>query len=194
MDIRDQLRAGPLGRAGFMRATTSSSWLVGAMVPVVIARLAIHISALTCVGRVFGPYGGFAEFIPVPARYLIKVDRRLKFDELAPLTDAGLTPYRGVKKLRDAGALGPNRVLGVFGVGGLGGYTGPVCQAPWGGAKIVAFDRNPDNLAVAKEYRTDHIISIKGKPSADISKELRKVDDCDRTALYSRCRDVIFAG
>src|SRR5262249_11499283 len=26
----------------------------------------------------FGPYGGFAEFIPVPARYLIKVDSRLK--------------------------------------------------------------------------------------------------------------------
>ena len=68
----------------------------------------------------FGPYGGFAEFIPVPARYLIKVDSRLKSEELAPLTDAGVTPYRGLKKLRDAGALGPNRVLGVFGVGGLG--------------------------------------------------------------------------
>ena len=68
----------------------------------------------------FGPVGGFAEFIPVPARYLIQVERRLKFEELAPLTDAGLTPYRGVKKLRDAGALCPNRVLGVFGVGGLG--------------------------------------------------------------------------
>jgi propanol-preferring alcohol dehydrogenase len=26
----------------------------------------------------FGPVGGFAEFIPVPARYLIKVDSRLK--------------------------------------------------------------------------------------------------------------------
>ena len=34
----------------------------------------------------FGPVGGFAEFIPVPARYLIKVDSRLKFEELAPLT------------------------------------------------------------------------------------------------------------
>jgi len=67
--------------------------------------------------------GGFAEFIPVPARYLIQVERRINFEELAPLTDAGLTPYRGVKKLRDAGALGPNRVFGVFGVGGLGGYA-----------------------------------------------------------------------
>src|SRR6516164_6800800 len=50
----------------------------------------------------FGPVGGFAEFIPVPARYLIQVERRLKFEELAPLTDAGLTPYRGVKELSEA--------------------------------------------------------------------------------------------
>ena len=142
----------------------------------------------------FGPVGGFAEYIPVPARYLIRVPDRLQFEQLAPLTDAGLTPYRGIKKLRDAGVLGPNRVLGVFGVGGLGGYAVQYARLLGGGATIVAFDRNPDNLAVAKEDGADHIISIKGRSSAEIAKELRKVDDCDRTALYSRCRDVIFAG
>ncbi|MEM5398858.1 alcohol dehydrogenase catalytic domain-containing protein [Paraburkholderia unamae] len=71
----------------------------------------------------FGPHGGFAEFLPVPARYLIKVPRELSFEHLAPLTDAGLTPYRGLKKLLKADALGPDRVLGVFGMGGLGGYA-----------------------------------------------------------------------
>jgi uncharacterized protein GlcG (DUF336 family) len=40
----------------------------------------------------FGPVGGFAEFLPVPDRYLIKVDGRLPFEQLAPLTDAGMTP------------------------------------------------------------------------------------------------------
>src|SRR5262249_10776198 len=95
----------------------------------------------------FGPYGGFAEFIPVPARYLIKVDSRLEFEELAPLTDAGLTPYRGIKKLRDAGALTPDRVLGVFGIGGLGGYAVQYAKLLGSGAKVVAFARNPDKLA-----------------------------------------------
>lgn len=104
----------------------------------------------------------------MPARYLIKVERRLKFKELAPFTDAGLTPYRGVKKVRDAGALGPNRVLGVFGGGGLGGYAVQYAKLLGGGATIVAFDRNADNLAVAKEDGANHIISIKGKSSADI--------------------------
>jgi alcohol dehydrogenase, propanol-preferring len=122
----------------------------------------------------FGPYGGFAELIPVPARYLIKADRRLRFEELAPLTDAGLTPYRGIKKLRDAGALGPNRVLGVLGIGGLGGYAVQYAKILGSGATIVAFARNPDKLAIAKEYGVDHVINTKGKSSSDIGKELKK--------------------
>ena len=122
----------------------------------------------------FGPYGGFAEYLPVPARYLIRVDSRLKFEELAPLTDAGLTPYRGIKKLRDAGALGPNRVLGVFGIGGLGGYAVQYAKLLGGGATVVAFARKPDKLAIAAEYGVDHVINIRGKSAADISKELGK--------------------
>jgi propanol-preferring alcohol dehydrogenase len=120
----------------------------------------------------FGPYGGFAEFIPVPARYLIKVDSRLEFEELAPLTDAGLTPYRGIKKLRDAGALAPDRVLGVFGIGGLGGYAVQYAKLLGSGAKVVAFARNPDKLAVAKQYGADNLINIKGKSAAAIGQEL----------------------
>ncbi len=120
----------------------------------------------------FGPHGGFAEFIPVPARYLVKVDRRLAFEELAPLTDAGLTPYRGIKKLRDAGALAAGRVLGVFGVGGLGGYAVQYARLLGGGATVVALARNPDKLAVAKEYGADHVIGIMGKSPADVGMEL----------------------
>src|SRR5262250_2172364 len=122
----------------------------------------------------FGPYGGFAEFIPVPARYLIKVDKRLKFEQLAPLTDAGMTPYRGIKKLRDAGALGPNRVIGVFGIGGLGVYAVQYAKLLGDGATVVAFGRNADKPAIAKEYGVDHIINVKGKSPADIGKELSK--------------------
>jgi len=123
----------------------------------------------------FGPVGGFAEYIPVPARYLIKVDARLQFEQLAPLTDAGLTPYRGIKKLRDAGALGPDRVVGVFGIGGLGGYAVQYAQLLGSGAKVVAFARNADKLAIATQYGADHVIDIKGKSSADISAELNRV-------------------
>lgn len=124
----------------------------------------------------FGPYGGYAEYLPVPARYLIKVDKRynLKAEELAPITDAGLTPYRGIKKLRDAGALGPDRVLAFFGIGGLGTYAIQCAKLLGTGAIVVAFARNADKLAIAKDYGADHVIDIKGKSIDDIRKELAK--------------------
>lgn len=122
----------------------------------------------------FGPYGGYAEYLPVPVRYLIKVEKRygLKAEELAPLTDAGLTPYRGIKKLRDAGALGPNRVLGVMGISALGTYAVQYAKLLGGGAVVVAFARNADKLAAAKKLGADHVINIKDKSIDDIRKEL----------------------
>src|SRR5262249_60950079 len=75
-------------------------------------------------------------------------------------------------KLRDAGALGPGRVIGVLGIGGLGGYAVQYAQMLGGGAKGVAFARNPDKLAIAKNYGADHIIKIKDKSSNEISKEI----------------------
>jgi len=121
----------------------------------------------------FGPYGGFSEFVPVPARYLVHAAEHLAFEQIAPLTDAGMTPYRGIKKLRDAGALGPDRVLGVFGIGGLGGYAVQYAKLLGSGARVVAFARNSEKLALAKEYGADHVINIRGKSPADIAKELR---------------------
>lgn len=122
----------------------------------------------------FGPYGGFAEYIPVPARYVIKVPTHLPFEQIAPLTDAGLTPYRALKKIRDAGGLGPDRVVGVFGIGGLGVYAVQYAKLLGAGATVVAFARNADKLAVAKGYGADHIISVAGKSADDVGKELQK--------------------
>src|SRR6516162_4791108 len=140
-----------LSRRDFGRATTSLSWLGGVWAG----------------WRLRGVHTR-------PARYLIKVDSRLKFEELAPLTDAGLTPYRGIKKLRDAGALGPDRVLGVFGVGGLGGYAVQYAKLLGSCAKVVAFGRNADKLNIARQYGADLVISVKGKSSVDIAKELNQ--------------------
>ena len=124
----------------------------------------------------FGPNGGYAEFLPVPPRYLIKLDKRfnLKAEELAPLTDAGLTPYRGIKKLRDAGALGPDRVLAVFGIGGLGNYAVQYAKLLGGGAAVVAVARNPDKLAIARDLGADHVISTKGKSLDGVRSDLRR--------------------
>jgi propanol-preferring alcohol dehydrogenase len=115
-------------------------------------------------------------FVPIPHRYLIRVDRKfnLKAEELAPLTDAGLTPYRGVKKLRQAGVVGPDRVIAVIGVGGLGAYAVQYAKLLSSGASVVAFARNDEKLSIAKEYGADHIINTRGKSIDDIRAELTK--------------------
>ncbi|WP_109126072.1 NAD(P)-dependent alcohol dehydrogenase [Dyella sp. C11] len=120
----------------------------------------------------FGPYGGFAEYLPVPARYLIKVGKSLKSEELAPLTDAGLTPFRAIKKLRRADALGPDRVLGVFGLGGLGGYAVQYAKLQGGGATIVVFERDARKLEMAKTYGADVAVNITDRSATDVANEL----------------------
>lgn len=49
-----------------------------------------------------GPYGGYAGFVPVAGRDLIKVDKRLIPEELAPLTDAGKSTADVRKELNSA--------------------------------------------------------------------------------------------
>jgi propanol-preferring alcohol dehydrogenase len=123
----------------------------------------------------FGPYGGYGEYVPVPARYAIKVAAAAPLEQIAPLTDAGLTPYRGIKKLRDAGALGADRVLAVLGVGGLGSYAVQYAKLLGGGATVVAFARNAEKLAVAKDFGADHVVGTKGKSLDDVRKELTRL-------------------
>ncbi|WP_433975233.1 NAD(P)-dependent alcohol dehydrogenase [Tunturiibacter lichenicola] len=123
----------------------------------------------------FGPPGGYAEFVPVPYRQLIRVEQRLKWEELAPLTDAGVTPYRGIKKLRAAGVFGPDRVMGVFGASGLGSYAVQYAKLLSSGATVVVFARNDEKLAIAKERGADVTINTRGKSLNDIQGELFKL-------------------
>jgi propanol-preferring alcohol dehydrogenase len=124
----------------------------------------------------FGPYGGYGEYVPVPYKYLIRIDRKynVSAEELAPLTDAGLTPYRGMKKLRQAGVVGPDRLVGVIGVGGLGTYAVQYAKLLSSGATVVAFARTDEKLAIAKEHGADHVINTKGKSIDDVRTELQK--------------------
>ena len=122
----------------------------------------------------FGPHGGYQEYLPVHYRHLIRVPARddLSPGNLAPLTDAGLTPYRGLKKLRAAGALGAGRIVAVMGVGGLGSYATQYAKLLGGGATVVAFARSDEKLDVAKENGADHTVNVRDKTADDIRAEL----------------------
>ncbi|MFJ4445127.1 NAD(P)-dependent alcohol dehydrogenase [Pseudomonas sp. NPDC089422] len=122
----------------------------------------------------FGLYGGYGEYVPVPYQWLIRLgsESNLKPEELAPLTDAGLTPYRGIKKLQQAGVLGPNSILAVNGLGGLGMYAVQYAKLLSGGSVVVALARSDEKLAIAKEFGADVTINVKGKSLEQVRKDL----------------------
>jgi propanol-preferring alcohol dehydrogenase len=122
----------------------------------------------------FSRHGGYQEYLPVNYRYLIKMPGHgeLSPDNLAPLTDAGLTPYRGLKKLREAGHLGAGRTLAVSGIGGLGSYGAQYAKLLGGGADVVAFARSDEKLKIALENGVDHAINVRDKDTDAVRDEL----------------------
>jgi alcohol dehydrogenase, propanol-preferring len=104
--------------------------------------------------------GGFSEHILVPSyRFLIKVDKRFGIDpeELAPLTDAGLTPYRAIKKIRHL--LGPDKSIAVVGIGGLGSYGIQYAKIIGQSANVIAIDIDDTKLELAERFGADHVIN-----------------------------------
>ncbi|MFJ6904544.1 NAD(P)-dependent alcohol dehydrogenase [Streptomyces griseoluteus] len=125
----------------------------------------------------FGPPGGFAEYMAVEYRHAIPVrgNGASAPELLAPLTDAGLTPYRGLKKLRAAGKLGPGRTVAVTGIGGLGSYAVQYARLLGGGATVVALGRTDSKLAVAVENGADHAINTRETSAEAVQDELERV-------------------
>lgn len=132
---------------------------------------------LTACARGSGATAATREYLPVNYRYLIKMPGRgeLSPDNLAPLTDAGLTPYRGLQKLRSAGHLGSGRTIAVSGVGGLGSYVAQYAKLLGGGAQVVAFARSDEKLKIARENGADHVINVRDKGPESVRAELESL-------------------
>jgi len=144
--------------------------------------------------------GGFAEYMYVPSyRYLLKV--RGDPTDLAPLTDAGLTAYRAVKKIR--GHLNPGTFSIVFGVGGLGSYALQYMKL-FGVSSIIAVDTNEDKLVMAKKWGADYalrfddsalpgeIASITGKRGASAILDFVGINATANVAVRALSNDGIY--
>ncbi|HET7344578.1 MAG TPA: NAD(P)-dependent alcohol dehydrogenase [Nitrososphaeraceae archaeon] len=117
--------------------------------------------------------GGYSQYILVPSyRFLINVKNYEKYDikpeELAPLTDAGLTPYRAIKKIRHL--LGPGTNIAIVGVGGLGSYGVQYAKIFGAGSHVIAIDVDDRKLELAERLGADYTINT--KMQQDIKKEV----------------------
>jgi propanol-preferring alcohol dehydrogenase len=121
----------------------------------------------------FGPHGGYQEYVPVPAKHVIRVEAKdLTPEVLAPLTDAGVTPYRGLKKLVKAGVVGPGRIVAVLGVGGLGAYAVQYAKLLGAGATVVALARTEEKLQLALRNGADLVVNTRDKSVDEVRQQL----------------------
>ena len=131
--------------------------------------------------------GGFSEYIIVPSyRFLIKVGNlftsssSIRPEELAPLTDAGLTPYRAIKKIRHL--LGPGKTIAIFGIGGLGSYAIQYAKTLGQSSTVIALDRNEERLKLAEKFGADYAVNVSN--SQNIRSEiLSKITEGRRTGV-----------
>ena len=126
--------------------------------------------------------GGYAEKVLVPSpRYLIPLDG-LRPERAAPLTDAGVTSYRAVR--RAAGYLAAGDVAVVIGVGGLGQFAVQFLRLLTE-ATVIAVDLDPDKRRRAVELGA-HLAVPPQELDAQVSAVLDFVTEDDTLALAAR--------
>lgn len=100
-----------------------------------------------------GPSGGMAEYVAVPARYLVRTT--LDPVQAAPLADAGMSSYHAVRNSLPVLRRGSSAV--VIGVGGLG-HVAVQLLRQLTSTRIIAVDRGPNALKLAERLGADVVI------------------------------------
>jgi propanol-preferring alcohol dehydrogenase len=121
-------------------------------------------NVMTWVG--FGVDGGYAEYLHVPAyRHLIRLNG-LDPVEAAPLIDAGLTPYRAIRKTLPH--LYPGSTAVILGVGNLGYFAVQIMKVISPGARVIAVDVADDKLQLASQVGADYVVDARGETVNEI--------------------------
>ncbi|KAF2270448.1 GroES-like protein [Lojkania enalia] len=98
--------------------------------------------------------GGYADYIRVSARFVVRIPEALKSWDAAPMMCAGITVFSPLKK----NGAGPGKKVGIVGVGGLG-HFGVLFAKAMGCEKVIAISRRWDKREDAKAMGADAYIA-----------------------------------
>jgi len=107
--------------------------------------------------------GGFAEFVLVPERSLIRLPDGIEPADVAPHADAGLTAYHAVRRLADRAVPGTTAL--VIGVGGVGHIALQLLKE-LGSSRVIAVDTDERRRALAAELGADEVVDGDKAPEA----------------------------
>jgi NAD+-dependent secondary alcohol dehydrogenase Adh1 len=103
--------------------------------------------------------GGFADYVLVDERSLVKLPPGAEPAEVAPHADAGVTAYHAVKRLIPR--LAPGSTSVVIGVGGVGHIALQLLKM-LGGGSVIGIDTDARRRALAKELGADEVLADAG--------------------------------
>jgi NAD+-dependent secondary alcohol dehydrogenase Adh1 len=107
--------------------------------------------------------GGFADYVLVSERSVVKLPQGTDPTELAPHADAGITAYHAVNKLAHLARPGSTSV--VIGVGGVGHIALQLLRE-LGSGGVVAVETDERRQRLASELGADEVIAGGGVPDA----------------------------
>lgn len=122
-------------------------------------------------GNSLGIYGGFSDYIPVPAADLCVVEDRkgIPLEYLAVVADAITSPYQAAKR---ADTSQGDLVVITGATGGIGVYMTQIASV-MGARAVVAIARNQDKLERSLEFGATKFISTKDKSVKDVREDFR---------------------
>ncbi len=100
--------------------------------------------------------GGFAEYVVVSERSVLKLPAGVAPIDVAPHADAGVTAYHAVKRVAHLAVPGTTAV--VLGIGGVGHVGLQLLRELGSGAVVVAVDPNPQRRALAAGLGADAVL------------------------------------
>jgi NAD+-dependent secondary alcohol dehydrogenase Adh1 len=118
-----------------------------------------HGDDMHCVNHAFTGLsldGGFADYVMVRERSVIKLPDGLSPEEVAPHADAGLTAYHAVRRMADL--MKPGTATVVTGIGGVGHIAVQLARE-LGSSRVIAIDTEDERLALARELGADEAVT-----------------------------------
>jgi uncharacterized zinc-type alcohol dehydrogenase-like protein len=100
-------------------------------------------------------YGGYSDIIVAPEHYVYSISPKLNLAAVAPLLCAGITTYSPLRHWN----VGPNKKVGVVGLGGLG-HMGLKFAHSFG-AHVVQFTTSESKIADARKLGADEVVISK---------------------------------
>ena len=117
-------------------------------------------------------YGGYAESVVVHEDFVLRVPNNLDLAAAAPLLCAGITTYSPLKHWN----VGPEKKIGVVGLGGLGHMAVKIAKAM--GAEVIVFTTSLSKIEDARRLGADDVVlSTDSKQMKQYARKLHVIID-----------------